>query len=384
MTPSRTCSLVTGSLQTYALDFYEALAASLQRRGWKLQVFVGSRATYRPWSKLALAEESGLFIFIPGKPAPEWVQKLLGSSWRDKILLPAGRDLTNALEAAGTDLLIVNERNPLNIGASLWARLHGIPCALSTDIGQNPPPHAATRAHLIYHRLIAGLYDGVIGRTVDGESTFAKSAAILPVLAPHGIDTARYPVRPARPPGRFRFLFVGMLQELKGLDALMAAARLLHAQGHRFEIRLVGSGTWEPSAEDRAAPWLSLAGFTEAEALLQEYHQADAFILPTKGDTYGVVVHEAASCGLPLLVGQAAGACRTLVEEGRSGYQLDPSDPVSIASKMALLIEDPELGPILGARARELAENWSAANSGERVADWLLELYAREKSPPAA
>jgi glycosyltransferase involved in cell wall biosynthesis len=381
----RTCSLVTGSLQPYALDFYRALDRSLQKHGWRLRVIVGSRTTYRPWSGMGVDENDPLFSFIGGKPAPEWIQKTLGSSSRDKILLPAGRELTHKLEELGTTLLIVNERNPLNIGAALWARTQGIPCALSTDIGQDPQPHAATRLHLVYHRLIAGLFDGVIGKTPDGESTFAKAGAIPPILAPHGIDTNRFPVAPPSRLGRFRFLFVGVLQELKGLDALMTAARLLHAQGHRFEIRLVGTGPWAPSPEDVASPWLSMAGFVEGSALLEEYHAANAFILPTKGDTYGVVVHEAASCGLPLLVGMAAGACQTLVEDEKSGYRLDPSDPVSIASKMALLLEDPELAPILGRRARELAEQWCTLRSGERVADWVLELYAREKkSAPAA
>lgn len=383
MTSSRTCTLVTGSLQPYALDFYRSLDDSLRRRSWRLRVMVGTRSTYRPWSGFGIEDEDQLISFIDSRPAPEWIQRMLGSNSRDKIMLPAGIRLTRELSRADTHLLIVNERNPLCVGAALWARTHGVPCVISTEIGQDPPPYAASRGHLLYHRLIAGLFDGAMGKTTDGAGTFVKGSAIPPILAPHAIDTRRFSLPEEPKLGRFRFLFVGVLEPRKGLDSLMAAGRLLHAQGHRFEIRLAGSGSWSPSAEDAAAPWLSLAGFTEASALLKEYHQAHAFILPTLADTYAVVVHEAASCGLPLLISESAGACRILVEEGRSGYQLDPSDPVSIASKMALLIEDPDLAPALGARARELALEWSAERSGERVADWLLELYAREKFQPA-
>lgn len=365
------CILVTGSLQPYAVDFYRALDRSLRSRGWNFLVLVGSRATYRPWAGMGIDENDPLFAFVSGKPAPEWVQRMLGSSSRDKILLPGGSGIGAALTAKSPDVLIVNERNPLSLSAALWAKRRGVPCLLSTDIGTSPPPYAATKCHLVYHRLLAGLFSGVIAKTKDGETAPARSGAAAAILAPHGIDTARYPLatRPKSEP--FRFLFVGVLEERKGLDTLMAAARLLAAQENPFEIRVVGSGSWAPSAEDAQSSWLSMAGFREGEALLEEYHAAGAFVLPTREDTYAVVVHEASSCGLPLLISTGAGACHVLVENGMSGYAFEPEDAQDLAAQMAAILSNPELRETLAQGSRSKALQWCAARSGDRVAEWL-------------
>lgn len=366
------CVFITGSLQPYAIDFYRAVDRAMRSRGWRFLVLVGSKSTYRPWAGMGIAGDDPLFSFIPGRPAPEWVQRLLGSGARDKILMPGGSGVTAILTSLAPRILILNERNPLNLRAALWARKRGVPRFLSTDIGKAPPPHAATKVHLIYHRLIAGLFDGVIAKTPEAQTAFVRSGAPEAVLAPHGIDTARFPLPRTPKAEPFRFLFVGVLEAPKGLDALAAAGRLLQARGYRFEIRLVGSGSWKPDPADESSGWLSLAGFREGADLLAEYQAAGAFVLPSHGDTYGVVVHEAASCGLPVLVSHAAGACLTLALDGESGFRIDPMDPAGLAEQMASLLDDPALTHRLGKGARDLALRWCVTRSGERVTEWLL------------
>lgn len=370
-----TCVFITGSLQPYAVDFYRALERSMKEAGWHLLILVGSRSTYRPWSKLGVSEGDPLFQFIPGTPAPAWVQRLLGSSARDQILLPGGSGVIGLLEGLKPDLLILNERNPLNLRVAWWARGRQLPCVLATDIGQSPPPHAVTRFHLAYHRLVRGLFDGAIAKTKDAETAFVKDGAPAPVLAPHGINTDRFPEGSGDGKSEpFQFIFVGALDASKGLDILAEAGRRLHAKGYRFVIRLVGTGSWTPPEADAGAPWISFAGFQEGESLLKEYHAASAFILPSLGDTYGVVVHEAAACGLPLIVTTASGASRTLVVEGESGYRVEAGDATALADRMAALIDDPELCRRLGNGAREQALYWCTRRSGERVVTWLHQL----------
>lgn len=366
--------MVTGALQPYAIDFYRALHASLEQRGGSLVVLVGSRSTYRPWSSLGIEDDDPLFQFVGGKFAPAWVQRVLGSTSRDKVFLPGTSKIGSALAERRPDVVIVNERNPICLGAAVWARRHKVPCVLSTDIGRNPPRYSSTRLHLIYHRLIGGLFDGVLAKTVEGKTAFARQGAPV-LLAPHAIDTARYPLPDGVKENPFRFLFVGVLEERKGLDVLMEAARIVHAAGHRFTVRLVGSGPWQASAQDIAAPWLSLAGFKDGGGLLEEYHRAGAFVLPTREDTYAVVVHEAASCGLPLLVSTGAGASLTLVEDGTSGYRFPPPDARLLAEHMVRLLSDPALCQELGNGARLLAEEWSTGRAGERVAAWLEDSF---------
>lgn len=371
---SFTCALVTGALQPYAIDFYRALDASLKKMGGSLIVLVGSRSTYRPWSSLGIGDDDPLFQFVGGKFAPGWVQRILGSSSRDKVFLPGTSKIGSALAGHLPDIIIVHERNPICLRASVWARHHGVLCILSTEIGRNPPRYSSTRLHLIYHRLIGGLFDGVLAKTVEAKTACARRGAPV-LLAPHAIDTSRYLLSTVTKEDPFRFLFVGVLEERKGLDLLMEAARLVHAGGHRFIVRLTGSGPWQPPVEDTVSPWLELAGFREGAGLLDEYHKASAFVLPTREDTYAVVVHEAAACGLPLLVSTAAGASLTLVEDGASGYRFAPLDSRSLADHMIRLLSDPALCQSLGSRARELAAEWCTSRAGERVASWLKQSF---------
>src|SRR5262249_29590175 len=67
-------------------------------------------------------------------------------------------------------------------------------------------------------------------------------------------------------------------------------------------------------------------GFLQAESLTRWYAHAGAFVLPSLSEPWGLVVNEAASAGLPLLVSQRAGCAPTLVPEpdGITGARFDP------------------------------------------------------------
>ena len=110
------------------------------------------------------------------------------------------------------------------------------------------------------------------------------------------------------------FLFVADNLKLKNLDLLRA---VFAASYPRFPgIRLVVVGKRAPPF---AAPYLLHTG--SAREVERCYAAGDALLHPTYYDTFGSVVLEAMSCGLPVVVSQCAGAGE-LVEEGVSGYRL--------------------------------------------------------------
>lgn len=371
MNPSRRCLFLTGSLQPYAIDFYRALSLNFAQQNIDFKVVVGCKSTYRPWNEIDVAQHDSLFLFVHGKPAPAFVQKMLGSNARDLILLP-GSGIIETLQKFKPDYLIVNERNPMCLTAAAWALLHHTPCFLSTDIGRNPPSYAATKFHLIYHRLLSPLFCGVIAKTVEAETACVRSKARPAIIAPHGIDSTKYQFFPNKyPNSRFTFLFVGVLQSRKGLDTLMEAGIILEQKKYNFEIRLVGEGPWQPEAHVHSKPWLSIVGFKEGNELKQQYLNADAFVLPTRGDTYGVVVHEAAASGLPLIISTAAGACHTLVEHGINGYRIEPDQTQQLADCMEMLIQNTDHLPEMRNASRRLAERWCTRSSGKRVTKWV-------------
>ena len=100
------------------------------------------------------------------------------------------------------------------------------------------------------------------------------------------------------------------------------------------------------------------------------YAAADALVLPSFYDPFGLVVLEAAACGLPVVTSRASGASE-LLSEGRDGYVLDdPADAASWADRLERLL-DPALRRRMGEAARRLALQYTL----ERNCDALLAIY---------
>jgi glycosyltransferase involved in cell wall biosynthesis len=107
-------------------------------------------------------------------------------------------------------------------------------------------------------------------------------------------------------------LFAGRLVPQKGVfDLLDAYAKL--GSNTRSQIGLVfaGDGVCRAELEQRAkriSPGLiCFPGFAHRENLAGLYALAEAFILPTHTDPWGLVVNEAMACGLPIIVSSVAG-----------------------------------------------------------------------------
>ena len=71
-------------------------------------------------------------------------------------------------------------------------------------------------------------------------------------------------------------------------------------------------------------------------------HRSSCFVLPSAIDWYGVVVHEAAAAGLPLLVTDGVGAVAHLLQDGYNGWTVAGRDVRSVASGMTRMAA---LGP---------------------------------------
>lgn len=71
-------------------------------------------------------------------------------------------------------------------------------------------------------------------------------------------------------------------------------------------------------------------GFVQPKELSGTIYSASAFILPSVSEHWGVVVHEMAVAGLPLLLSKAVESKHTFLDEGKNGYSFDPKQEESI------------------------------------------------------
>lgn len=133
-----------------------------------------------------------------------------------------------------------------------------------------------------------------------------------------------------------RFLFVGRFEPIKGLDVLVQAWQELGAQKGNWELHLIGNGTLKTAFESTAG--VVIKDFMQPNRLMQEVGSAGCFILPSRGEPWGVVVHEFAAAGLPLVVSDIVGAASTFLISGLNGYSFKANDPQSLATRMRQMI----------------------------------------------
>jgi glycosyltransferase involved in cell wall biosynthesis len=195
----------------------------------------------------------------------------------------------------------------------------------------------------------------------------------------HAVDSREFTPMPKPPAQPVTFVFSGQLIERKGLDLwFQAAARLVKAGHDDFRLRVVGGGdeTWARRCAESVgvADRVEWTGFLQRDAMKQALGTADVFVLPSRFDSYAVVVHEAACLGLPLLVSRHAGAAEAIVEEGINGWQVDPFDSADFAARMTAML-DSATRDRLGAAARVQGEKLCARRRGAAVWQWITDTY---------
>src|SRR5262249_1714167 len=160
----------------------------------------------------------------------------------------------------------------------------------------------------------------------------------------------------------------------KGHDVLVRA--LAQAGDERLRLVLVGEG---PEHEPREPLRASLCvravfgGSRAWEQVLEAYVAADVFALLSWFEPWGVVVNEAAACGLPLVLSDRVGAAHDLLRDGDNGTLVRAGDVPAAAQALRELAADPELRRTQGARSRELARDWGDGPSVDGFLDAVRE-----------
>ncbi|MDE2929049.1 MAG: glycosyltransferase family 1 protein [Acidobacteriota bacterium] len=169
-----------------------------------------------------------------------------------------------------------------------------------------------------------------------------------------GVDARKFSPEHRQEPARTTVLYVGRVSVEKNLPLL---ARIFRS---RRDARLVvvGDGPFR-SRMEREAPNAKFTGFVTGLDLSRAYASSDLFAFPSETDTFGNVVLEAMSSGLPVVVTDKMGP-RELVDHGSNGFIA--SNDREFERYLDRLIKDKELRRSMGARSRTMAleRTWDA------------------------
>lgn len=222
-------------------------------------------------------------------------------------------------------------------------------------------------------------------------------------VIPPGVDLSRfYPIPPDEakefigvPPCDRMLLFVGRIEPLKGIDVLIEAIAWLRTQGAFRERPLclaVIGGDPEVSEEEMSAEMARLQelraqygledlvaflGKRSQDTLPYYYSAAQAVVVPSHYESFGMVALEAMACGTPVVASQVGGLA-FLVQDGVTGYTVPTNDPQALAERLGALIEDPALKDSLGRQAAAFAQDYG----WEIIARKILNLYGEVLEQP--
>lgn len=156
------------------------------------------------------------------------------------------------------------------------------------------------------------------------------------------------------------FVFVGRLEPVKGPDLLVEAFTAASG-GETSRLVMVGDGTMRDMVVAAAArePRILYRGRLEGAALWAEFAAADALVVPSRSEPWGLVVNEAMSAGLAVVLHDCCGCIEELVIDGETGVVVPAGDAAALCSTLDALSREPARVADLGRAAERRVRGWT-------------------------
>lgn len=191
------------------------------------------------------------------------------------------------------------------------------------------------------------------------------------------------------PKGNRLVLFVGRIEPLKGVDTLLRAIAILKKDQRSFSddlcLAIIGGDLGGPEADDaemqrlrQLREELGLGEFvaflgSKSQATLQYYYSAaEAVVMPSHYESFGMVALEAMACGTPVVASEVGGLAY-LVQDGVTGFHVPDRDPEELAGKICLLLENDDLHREMSSAAVQSAQRYA----WPRITAQIEKLYQR-------
>jgi glycosyltransferase involved in cell wall biosynthesis len=311
----------------------------------------------------------------------------------------AAPGLRTWLDAHGRDYDLIHVHGCWNLfgwSAAGWCRKAGVPYVLSPRGMLHPSSfHGSIRKTVAYNVIDRRTLKAArfIHATSAEESEIVSALNIGSriLMVPNGVDVPEpasgaemlsFRRRNGACAADFVLLSLGRLHAQKGLDILIDAFRDLLQVHPRAMLWLAGAGESAYVAKLRdmtrdlqQAGRVTFPGFLEGDDRRLALASADAFVLTSHSENFGMGVAEAMAAGRPVVVSR--GCPWGQIEEWRAGFHVDNA-PSAIADAIGRLITDPAAARLMGENGRRAVRqtlDWNV------LAATMLEAYRSILSP---
>lgn len=167
--------------------------------------------------------------------------------------------------------------------------------------------------------------------------------------------------------GKLKILYVGGLSQRKGLSYLLNAAEALSDE---VVLTIIGSG----AGKELLGSKYRLLDSVPQSVVLEEMRNHDVFVFPSLFEGFGMVITEALSQGMPVIITRNTGPA-DMIENGKEGWIVPIRDSEAIVNRIRQCIDTSGLVREMGLAALNLAKE----NSWAKYRETLLTVIATVK-----
>ena len=188
---------------------------------------------------------------------------------------------------------------------------------------------------------------GSAGRIKNSRAIMPPETAVIAGegVREHELLSAELPV----------ILYLGRIDFDKNLDTLINAAKFIKTP---CEIWFAGSGKAVSylTSLSLSLPQIKFLGYIPEDKKAGIFRQASIFVIPSTAEAQSIVSLEAAACGVPLILANAAALPELIDKKHPNGVLFDPNNPGDLAAKIDYLLPNTKKLAEMGHNSRLLAE----------------------------
>lgn len=373
-------AVVSNALTPYRSHYHRRIARELA--GIELWSLFTHGVSNAPWSQDAEADIRPV-QFGPGEPSDG--QSSVWRAWHE--WRKGGRIITWLREHDVKAVVLVGYNDAGRLRVLRWCRSRGVPCFIFGD--SNIRGDAAAWWKRRFLPSILRSANGVFACGELGRQYFQRYG--VPdehiYLCPYEPDydlirsVSDQDVRAARvhwnlAPDRRTVVYGGRLVTVKRVDLVIRAFEKIAPHRPEWDLLIVGDGPMRAELE-RLVPvhlrnrvfWTGFVAEPRRVAAL--YRGADALVLPSDTEPWGVVINEAVAAGLAVVATDTVGAAHELVRDGVNGRIVPAGDLDGLANAFADVTDRDRIDGYKAASARVLAAWRDKADPVAGLADAL-------------
>jgi len=139
-------------------------------------------------------------------------------------------------------------------------------------------------------------------------------------------------------------------ERFKGFDEVLEAIPSLLHHYPDLHYLIIGDGDDMPRLKRKVRDLqlvnrVTFAGYIKEDEKADHYSLADAYVMPSRGEGFGIVFLEAMACGVPT-VGSLVDGSREALLNGKLGLLVDPSDHLAVADSIRTALSTPRGVPV--------------------------------------